>query len=264
MSISARTISARQSSLALLFGTILVAPLAALPTDPAKLASGEPTGTYTPDGTCTAIPDDAYDGSLASMACLTVPGVDLLVTDVNVDLSLNHTWIGDLTIKVVSPQGTVVTLQSRADFAEPADDGTGCCGDSSDLIETSPFTFDDDATDSAEAMGTTIGGTEFACQDDAICDYFPFPDTGPGVNLADFNDERGNGDWLVCVGDSATGDTGDVCLAALTLDGIPGGCRSTSNGELSCIDPIPSLSPSGLALLFLILAGAGCWMLFRR
>ncbi len=254
----------RKLCLVFLFGSTLVAPLSALPTDPDKLATGESPGSYVPDGTCTAIPDDAYDGSVASMACLTVPAVTGgTILDVNVDVSINHSWIGDLTIKVVSPEGTVTTLQSRAGFAEPADDGTGCCGDSSDLVETSPFTFDDDAVDSAEDMGSTLLGTEFACQDDAICSYFPVPDTGPGFNLADFNGELDSGDWMVCVGDSAAGDAGDFCSATVDVEseGIDP-CRGTPGSQAIC--DIPAMGPSGLALLFLMLAGAGCWVIVRR
>lgn len=256
------SISARKLCLVLLFGATLVAPLAALPTDPEKLATGEPPSIYVPDGTCTAIPDDAYDGSLASMACVTVPGTNQFIEDISVDISMNHTWIGDLAIKVVSPKGTVSTLQSRAGFAEPAEDGTGCCGDSSDLVETSPFTFDDDAVDSAEDMGSTLLGTEFACQDDGICSYFPVPDSGPGFDLSDFNRESALGDWMVCVGDAAAGDPGEFCSANVNVivEDIPS-CR-TPGYEATC--EIPAMSPSGLALLFLMLAGAGCWMIFRR
>ncbi len=258
------SIFTRKLCLILLFGSILVAPLSALPTDPEKLATGEPPSTYVPDGTCIAITDDAYDGSLASMTCLTVPVITSgTILDVNVDVSINHSWIGDLTIKVVSPQGTVSTLQSRAGFAEPADDGTGCCGDSSDLVETSPFTFDDDAVDSAEDMGSTLLGTEFACQDDAICTYFPVPDTGPGINLSDFIGEFASGDWMVCVGDSAAGDAGDFCSATVDVEteGVDP-CRGSPGSIPIC--EIPAMSTSGLALLFLMLAGAGCWIIFRR
>ncbi len=245
--------SARKLCLVLLFGAILAAPLVAQ-IDPVKVASGEAVGTYVPDGTCTIIDDDTYDGSIGTMACLSVPGADLIIDGVTVDLSMNHSWAGDLVVKVVSPEGTVSTMMSRPDFAEPADDGTGCCGDSSDLVETAPFTFDNAAGDSAEAMGTTIGATEFVCQDDGICSYSPFPDMGPGVDLSDFNGENGAGTWMVCVGDSAAGDTGDICSATVNISGTP---------PTNLID-VPTMSYSGLALLFLMLAGVGCWMIFRR
>src|SRR4051812_37099880 len=93
-----------------------------------------------------AIPDDGYNGTLSSMAVANVPvsqiGADGTVTSVklrfdgtNCDHSaapysagLAHTWVGDLTIKVVSPNGTVVTLVSRMGLAETADDGSGGSG----------------------------------------------------------------------------------------------------------------------------------------
>ncbi|MEM7585129.1 MAG: proprotein convertase P-domain-containing protein [Acidobacteriota bacterium] len=246
--------SARKLCLVLLFGAILAAPVAAQSDIDLKTATGDALGGYVPDGTCTAIDDDAYDGSIATMTCLTVPGEDLIIEGVTVDLSMNHSWAGDLVVKVISPEGTVSTVMSRPGFDDMADDGTGCCGDSSDLTETAPFSFDNGAGDSAEDMGSTIGGGEFICQDDGICSYSPAPGSGPGVDLSDFNGELASGDWMVCVGDSAGGDTGDVCSASVNISGSP---------PVSLID-VPTMSYSGLALLFLMLAGVGCWMIFRR
>lgn len=45
------------------------------------------------------------------------------VDDVALEIGVEHTWVGDLTIKVVSPTGTVVTAMNRPGAAV-ADDGT--------------------------------------------------------------------------------------------------------------------------------------------
>lgn len=179
----------------------------------ATLGAGDLPGVVSSGGpSCVAVPDDSYDGTVASMSCLSFPGPVGTITDVDVNVAINHSWAGDLTLKAVSPSGTVSTLMSRPGFSEPADDGTLCCGDSSNLAETSPLTFADGLGVSAETMGSTILGGSVICQDDGICGYFPFPDTGPGTSLADFNGEPGAGTWRLCMGDGAGGDVGDICM----------------------------------------------------
>ncbi len=256
------TVSARTLSFSLLICLALIAGAATAQSDidMKTAAEGEAPGSLQLQGGCMAIDDDAYDGTVGTMTCMTYTDAsELEITDVNVNVGINHTWTGDLTVKVISPTGTVSTMQSRAGYAEPADDGTGCCGDSSDLAETSPFTYDDTAVSavSAEDMGSTILGGDVVCADDGICDYIPAPDTGAGVNLADFNGEESDGDWMVCVGDGGGGDTGEICSVDITIQGDPLG---GPNFDIT----IPTLSQVGLALLILMLAGAGIWIVRRR
>jgi hypothetical protein len=193
-----------------------------------------------------AIPDDAYDGTLASMACMTTAVGAGTVTGVDVDLAVDHTWIGDLTVKVASPTGTVVTLTSRPGFDEGVDDGSGCCGDSSNMINTSPINYVDGGTFDPELMGGAIDGAQFVCQDDGECSFFPNPDSGPGVALADFNGEAAEGDWQVCVGDSAAGDAGELFSA-------------TANVAVA----VPTVGQIGLLLLLILLASGSIFVLRR-
>ncbi len=173
-----------------------------------------------------AIPDNLYDGTLGTMACCTITAADFgsgtTISDVNVTIEATQTWVGDLTIKVQSPATTVTTLMSRPGLAEPADDGTDCCGDASDW-DGAAITFDDQDAGgvSAEDMGITLGTSEFVCTDDGVCAHVPFPDTGPGTNLSDFDTEDLAGAWLVCIGDSGGGDTGDFVNATLTFGAVP-------------------------------------------
>jgi len=172
------------------------------------------------------ITDDGYDGTLGSMACRTITasdwGAGTTITDLNVVVEAVHTWVGDLTIKVQSPATTVSTLMSRPGYAEPADDGGGCCGDSSNW-NGDAITFDDQDAGgvSAEDMGITIGSTENVCADDGVCGHIPFPDMGPGTNLSDFDTEDLAGAWLVCAGDSGGGDLGELVNATLTFGAVP-------------------------------------------
>ena len=92
-----------------------------------------------------SIPDGTYNGTLGSMASvsLNIPDSATLF-DVNVTIALDHTWIGDLVIKVQDPSGTVITLMSRPGVSEPADNGDSSVGngDSSNLLATFAITFD--------------------------------------------------------------------------------------------------------------------------
>lgn len=133
-----------------------------------------------------ALADDAYDGSLETMACasLDVPGDDILrVAVVRVAVGLDHTRVGDLVVKVSNPQGDVVTLMSRPGFAEAADDGTGDGGNVANLMNANQLRFFDAATVSAELVGATLATDVLACAA-AFCDHKPNPGAGPGASLA--------------------------------------------------------------------------------
>jgi hypothetical protein len=158
------------------------------------------------------------------MVCCTITAADFgtgtTISDVNVTVEAIHTWVGDLTIKVQSPATTITTLMSRPGFAEVADDGDGCCGDSSDWDGAAIIFDDQDAGGvSAEDMGAP--GAGIVCTDDGVCGHVPFPDTGPGTNLSDFDTEDLAGAWLVCIGDSGGGDVGEMMNATLTFGAVP-------------------------------------------
>jgi subtilisin-like proprotein convertase family protein len=201
---------------------------------------------FVPGGGGIPIPDNGYDGTLGSMACITTTVGAGTVTGVDVDLAVDHTWIGDLTVKVASPMGTIVTLMSRPGFDDTADDGTGCCGDSSNMVNTSPINYADANTFDAEQMGATIDGASFVCQDDGECDFFPNPGSGPGINLADFNGEAAAGDWQVCVGDSVGADPGTLFVG-------------TANVAVA----VPTVGQIGLLLLLILLASGSIFVLRR-
>jgi len=190
------------------------APITAEKGDQAEISSHVPNTV--------AIPDDGYDGTLGSMACVNVPGSNLTISDLDVHVWISHTWSGDLTIKLVSPSNEVLTLLSRPGLAEPGDDGTDCCGDSSNLDMATPIVFDDAAAISAEDMGSTIDTDGVICLDDGECTFSPYPDTGPGTNLAQFNGQNGAGTWQVCAGDSGSLDMGDLDAAVLVFNGLVG------------------------------------------
>ena len=190
-----------------------------------------------------AIPDDGYDGTLASMTCATMDlsaSSPWVVEDVEVTLGIDHTWAGDLTIKVEGPDGSIATLVQRPGDNTLPDDGTGCCGNNADLEAGSPITFSDASGNDAELMGDS--GDDI-CAVDGICDYAPNHDQAtPDTGMATFAGIQGNGVWNVCVGDSANLDIGTLQTVELNVScttptdvALTGFGGSTSPGLLPLI-----------------------------
>lgn len=166
-----------------------------------------------PEGGCQAIADEAYitpTAGTTGMTCLTVASGTGLVNNPVVTFGATHTWLGDLTVKVVPPGGSpLVTLFSRPGFT-----GTGF-GDSSDLTAANSLSFADAFSDDPETMGNTIGGTNFVCAEDGRCSYSTNNDQEAAGNLATLNGLDASGTWQVCIGDGAAGDTGEICSASI-------------------------------------------------
>ncbi len=173
---------------------------------------------YSNSNSGAAVTDGGYDGTLGSMGCTTINvptgpfGATPAITDLDLQISVNQTWVGDLTIKVVNPGGEVLTVLNRPGSPAP-DDGTDQPYGNPSVWNGDILTFDDAAARSAELVGS-IGTT--VCSIDGFCDYFPAPGTASGLsNLAGYNSGDPRGDWQVCLGDSAGGDAPTFNSAAL-------------------------------------------------
>jgi subtilisin-like proprotein convertase family protein len=122
------------------------------------------------------------------------------ITDINVvDLQIEHTWVGDLTVTLTSPGGTVVTL---ADFSS--------CGPD-DNVE---INFDD------------AGTPGFPC---------PPTDNGfyiPSDPLSWLNTEQINGTWTLTVIDNFDGDGGNIIGWGLGI------CYVNQPGDLSLVGDV--------------------------
>ena len=178
------------------------------------------TTTFSVSPTPVALVDNGYTGTVGSMASVSLPiAFSGTIQDVNVTVGINHTWIGDLVIKIRSPSGTMVTLMSRPGVVETADDGTGTAGfgDSSDLSASFPITFDGSAASSAETMGSTLADSGVVCRDDSRCSYTPNPGAAAAGNLGSFNGQNCYGTWRLYVGDAGVGDTGTINQFSLTV-----------------------------------------------
>ncbi|MEP7337595.1 MAG: S8 family serine peptidase [Acidobacteriota bacterium] len=137
--------------------------------------------TYSYGGPPVALPD-----LNAVEIPITVPDAGL-VSDVNVRVRLNHTWDADLSILLISPDGTLVDLST----------GNGSNGDnygSGANNCTGTFTVFDDAA------ATSI-----------ISSSAPFAGTfRPAGRLTGFNGKAVNGVWKLRILDVAAGDTGTL------------------------------------------------------
>ena len=160
----------------------------------------------------TAIPDDTYNGSPASMLQddIVVAGVTgATVTDISVDIQITHTWVGDLTLKLVSPDGDTLTLVSRPGEAETVDDGTECCGTNADWA-SEVATFSDFGATDAEDLGLAPFGST---------DYFPNPGITayPTQTFASLFGGTMNGTWSLFAGDAVGGDAGTLDAWSITI-----------------------------------------------
>ena len=174
-------------------------------------------------GSPAEIADDAYDGTLASMLAdtiyLSVGPLDGLITDINVTVGMDHTWMGDLTIKFGNGSA-LLALVNRAGIAGGPDDGTGCCGDSSNLSAEYGITYDDEAASglSAELMGDGIDSAQIIGLDSPN-NYTPDPDGAAGLgSLAGFDGSTVNGAYTIYIGDSAGGDVGALSWWSVRIE----------------------------------------------
>jgi len=137
------------------------------------------------------IPDDS------AVQSTLVVGTDEVLTDVNVSVTLTHSYVGDLSLTLESPTGTQVSLLDRPGVPATS---FGCGNDDMNL------TFDDSAgvNPENECAGTTpwLSG-----------------DVLPVDPLSAFVSESSLGTWTLSVTDAASGDTG--VLVDWSLETVP-------------------------------------------
>lgn len=192
------------------------------PIDATTGAPLDPFVVVTVDDLGLAIPDDGYDGTIESMGCAELDIDDPRdVETVSMQIAMAHTFVGDLVIKVVPPDGPIVTALMRPGVPEPFDGDIPPSGNGSgtDLDPSGPILFGSADSDvSAEDMGATLPGAGRVCLDDGIC----FFRANAGVNapagdITALTGVAGAGTWRVCFGDATLGDTGSVDRVTLSL-----------------------------------------------
>jgi subtilisin-like proprotein convertase family protein len=132
----------------------------------------------------TAIPDNNPTGVTVTMNVTE----NVSITDLDVNLNISHTWVGDLIVTIKSPAGTTATIVDRPGRTTT---GAGCSGN--DILAT----LDDEAATPVEnvcaASVPTINGS--------------FTPNNP---LSIFDGESTMGLWELTVSDNAGADTGTI------------------------------------------------------
>jgi subtilisin-like proprotein convertase family protein len=165
-----------------------------------------------------AIPDGLYRGTRETMGCsnLDVPAsVAGTLAEVYVSFGVEHTYVGDLTMKLFSPRGTEINLFSRPGVNETADDGStppGETGYSANLAKAYLVTIFDGGTHDAERMGEGLADSQavanFMIQ--APDQFAPNHGAASAGNFRSFIGESPVGRWTLCVGDAVVGDSGSI------------------------------------------------------
>ncbi len=167
-----------------------------------------------PAGLPLAIPDNAPAGASSSFNVSDTAAI----TDLNVRVQINHTYVGDIQIFLTSPSSTTVTLLDRP--GEPAT-FFGCSNNDMDV------TFDDASGFVLEThcIGTTPWYVGAAA---------------PVSPLSAFNGENPQGTWTLNVVDNAGADTGS--LVDWELIATPG----FSAGTCDICDPVVPVQLSSI------------------
>lgn len=169
------------------------------------------------------IPDSAMTGpqqpGLPLEVMFSVTGLTSHLTNVSVEFTATHSWMGDLAVVLTSPGGIDFTI-----FAYTGATNAGHFGDGSDLDGT--YTFDDSAVANWWTTAASIGAT------------VPMPSgiyrtsvsggagsTGAITSLnavfAGLTPDQVNGTWYLRFTDGANSDIGSVTAASLTFTTVP-------------------------------------------
>jgi uncharacterized repeat protein (TIGR01451 family) len=164
--------------------------------------------TYAAETVCNSTGWAITDGGISNVPIPFYFGDASVIYDVNISTDISHTYIGDLTVKVTSPDsGQTVRM-----FERP---GTTISVDTAPVSSGPPWgcsqnnivvTFDDEA-----ASGVSI---ENQCPPATNGTYLT---DDPTLDLSAFDGEDPNGDWTFYLSDSANGDTGTLNQACLTV-----------------------------------------------
>ena len=156
-----------------------------------------------------------------------VSGLAATVVDVAVTFEVDHTWVGDLRVTLIAPNGNRVKL-----FERTGADATFPAGFNTDLVRTNPITFSDSAIDNwwtvagagspisaATSVRTSVPGGEGVSN--------PAPESSMNEFL---RSNPANGTWILRFEDGVSADPGEVYGASLQLV-TTGAIREVSNAH---------------------------------
>jgi subtilisin-like proprotein convertase family protein len=171
-----------------------------------------------PGGGMGAIPDGPSPGVCGANhdVTFTVTGISSSLTSVSVNFTITHTWVSDVRIQLIAPNGTSHLIMANVGNADGSDlNGTYTFTDSvSGGIWEAAFNVGQEAIIPATSYHTQEAG--------------PVGNPNPGPPFTSLNAAFAgvptnmiNGTWILRFNDCAVGDTGTVSAANLTLVGSP-------------------------------------------
>lgn len=183
---------------------------------PASCAGSGDCNTLAAEQLPMAIPE-SNPGNIIISSTIQV-GATGTISDVDIlNLDIDHTWVGDLYVRLISPQGTSVDLFNQ--MGTPGD-AYGCQGDNLSV------SFDDDAFQTATDLHNR-------------CEISPAASGRfqPAGSLSAFNGESPSGIWTLQIHDLYPGsDGGTLKNWSLSICTGPGdGCRTTGTLQLNSI-----------------------------
>ncbi|MDM4763193.1 hypothetical protein QT381_09245 [Galbitalea sp. SE-J8] len=157
-----------------------------------------------------AIPDGACTGQGPARAVtFAVSGLSGAARDVRLDgVSIAHTWISDLSVALVAPDGTAAPIFDHIGRASTSD----CSNGSSSKLAGS-YDFTDDAPTSISAAALAANGSTIP----AGAYRAGAPDGAPAAITSAFGGSALNGTWTLSLIDSHAADVGSISAASLEI-----------------------------------------------
>ena len=163
------------------------------------MVCASPPNVVIPDDSINTNPSDANPGTAATIDVVVPASFEGTVTDLDVQLTITHAYVGDLIVTLTSPAGTVVTLIDRPGRAGGVG-GHGCSQANIDVV------LDDSAATEADlqcsATDPAIGGTQ-----------------QPFGNLSDFVGDAIAGTWTLTAVDYFPLDEGTFIANGICFSG---------------------------------------------
>lgn len=149
----------------------------------------------------------------------TVSGITGAPSNVEVSMTLTHTWVGDVTATLIAPNATQKVL-----FGYTGSTTAAGCGDNSDLL--GPYNFKDSAAappfggwwqsaTAATGLVALTSGDYRSTNLGGVGAVNPQPPTNLTAAFAGV--ANSNGTWILRLTDGGVGDTGAISAATLTV-----------------------------------------------
>src|SRR5436190_1858487 len=192
------------------------------------------------------------DGTGGAQTCNAAPrvinfavsGVTSNLTAASVNMTLTHTFVGDLNVVLAAPGGAPSLIIYKFTGATTATS----FGFASDLVGTAPYNFADSASTNwwtAAAVNPVATGNYRTTQSGGAGQVIPAPVTSLNTTFGGLTPAQANGTWTLTFLDCGAGDTGSVTAANLTLT-TGAGCPSPTpspSGTPATPTPSPSTTP---------------------